>query len=167
MKTIAIITLGLLLVSCGKKTVHKNFYVENPYDNTENDSRLNDIEQRLDTLESSVAANISAMNDLGEELEQSQSDFTAVMDNLQEQIDEQVTQIAVLNGYNNIVEYLNPCNDGVGYDELLLRMSNGKVVAYFESGNNRFLSELIPNTFYQTTDSQHCVFRVDINGNLI
>lgn len=196
--TLSLLALGLL-ISCGKKTVHKDFYVENPYDNSENDTRFTDIEQRLNSLESSVAANVSAINGLSsslvvqqnsiialqEELEQADSELAETLqvlidtgtaaynslsssiDSIQSQLNGQVAQIAVLNGYNNIAEYLNPCGDGPGYDEVLIRMSNGKVVAYFESGNNRFLSELVPNTLYSTTDSQHCHFKVDIAGNLV
>ena len=66
-----------------------------------------------------------------------------------------------------IVEYLNPCNDGPGYDEILLKTASNKVIAYFENGGNRHLTILIPGMIYQTSDGQGCIFQVDSNGNLI
>jgi hypothetical protein len=67
------------------------------------------------------------------------------------------------NGVDAVVEIIDPCGDNPGqFDEVLLRLSTGELLAYFESGSNRFLS-LIGNGSYSTTDSQHCHFTVN-NG---
>jgi len=62
-------------------------------------------------------------------------------------------------GQDSIVEIIDPCGDGTGFDEVLLVLSSGEILAYFEQGNNRFLS-VIPDGNYQTTDAQRCNFSV-------
>lgn len=65
----------------------------------------------------------------------------------------------------NIVGVIDPCGDGPGFDEILLQMQNGQLVAYFETGGNRFLS-LLSNGNYRTTDQQSCNFSV-LNGAVL
>jgi hypothetical protein len=63
------------------------------------------------------------------------------------------------------VEYIDPCGTLAGsYNEVLMKTKSGKVIAYFESGGNRFLTILKPNTLYSTTDNQHCKFKIDNSG---
>jgi hypothetical protein len=67
------------------------------------------------------------------------------------------------NGTDSIAELIDPCGDNPGqFDEIILKLSTGELLVYFESGSNRFLS-LIDNGSYHTTDSQHCAFSVN-NG---
>lgn len=67
------------------------------------------------------------------------------------------------NGVDSIAQLIDPCGDNPGqFDEVLIRLSTGQLLAYFESGGNRFLS-LIGNGNYRTTDSQSCHFTVN-NG---
>jgi len=76
-------------------------------------------------------------------------------------------QVAVLEAQESVVELLDPCGDMPGqFDEVLLRTSSGKVVAYFEVGSKRFLSVLVPNQSYSTTDVQACSFSVNAQGQL-
>lgn len=76
-------------------------------------------------------------------------------------------QVAVLESQESIVELLDPCGDMPGqFDEVLLRTSSGKVVAYFEQGSKRFLSVLTPNQGYSTTDVQACSFSINAQGQL-
>lgn len=76
-------------------------------------------------------------------------------------------QVSVLQSNESIVELLDPCGDMPGqFDEVLLRTSSGKVIAYFETGSKRFLSVLTPNQSYSTTDVQGCAFSVNSNGEL-
>ena len=63
-------------------------------------------------------------------------------------------------GISAIYEIIDPCGDSEGYDEILLRLNDGQLMAYFENGNNRFLS-LLPPGLYITTDSQKCLFKVN------
>lgn len=68
-------------------------------------------------------------------------------------------------GNDAVAELIDPCGDGPGYDEVLIRYDSGELVAYFESGGKRFLS-VIGEGSYVTTDQQACNFSVDAEGNV-
>jgi hypothetical protein len=70
-------------------------------------------------------------------------------------------QVKILNDAGmTVVEVINPCGDQVGqYDEVLLKLSSGQVVAFFEQGTKRFLA-ILDNGTYRTTDQQSCVFKI-------
>lgn len=65
-------------------------------------------------------------------------------------------------GADAVVEIVDPCGDDPGeFDEVLLRLSTGDLLAYFEdSGGKRFLSLIGPGN-YMTTDKQSCPFTVN------
>lgn len=63
-----------------------------------------------------------------------------------------------------ISEIIDPCGDGAGFDEVILKLVNGKFMAYFQQGRYRFLGLLTDGT-YRTTDAQRCVFTI-ANGEL-
>jgi hypothetical protein len=146
----ALILLSLLtLASCGKKTYTKN--VENPFDNSGNEARLAELEARIAAVELSHSSLVNEMESTGVDL--------------QGQIDATLVTIATLQGAidaKSSVEYIDPCGDGAGFDEVILRVTTGgevKLIAYFEQGSQRFLSEL-PDGNYRTTDQQSCNFSV-------
>jgi len=60
---------------------------------------------------------------------------------------------------STIVRFIDPCGAHTGFDEVILQMSSGELVAYFEDGGKRFLTILDPGV-YQTTDAQKCIFKV-------
>jgi hypothetical protein len=63
----------------------------------------------------------------------------------------------------SIVAIIDPCGDMPGqFDEILIRLADNTLIAYFESGGNRFLSA-IPAGSYRTTDVQQCHFTVNAN----
>jgi len=63
----------------------------------------------------------------------------------------------------SVVELIDPCGDGNGFDEVILRMQNGELLAHYAGGNNlQFLTLLTPGN-YRTTDSQACNFTVHNN----
>ena len=69
----------------------------------------------------------------------------------------------------NITEVIDPCGDAIGIiDEVLLKLSNGQVLASFSENangkNTRF--SLIPTGSYVTTDGSNCHFTVDALGNV-
>lgn len=89
--------------------------------------------------------------------------------NLQTQSNNNSTMVATLQGYNNITELVDPCGDGVGYDEVLLRLSDGKLLASLSTSNNSTttrLSEVPPSdsTTYQVTDGTACNFKIPATG---
>jgi hypothetical protein len=67
------------------------------------------------------------------------------------------------------VGLLDPCGDAAGVvDEVLLKLSNGTVLASFSdnaNGKNTRFGVLAAGT-YQTTDNSGCTFSLDTGGNL-
>lgn len=62
---------------------------------------------------------------------------------------------------DSIVESIDPCGDDPNdLDEVLLITAGGDVIAYYQTGSNRFLTKLEPGN-YQTTDKQKCGFTVN------
>ncbi len=65
------------------------------------------------------------------------------------------------------VDVIIPCGNTVSYKEVLLRLSNGQVLASFSeniSGLNTRLS-LIPDGTYMNTDGSNCTFSISTSGN--
>lgn len=58
-----------------------------------------------------------------------------------------------------VTELIDPCGDQSGFDEVLLRLANGQLIAHFAQGSKQFLSSIGPGT-YQTTDGHACIFVV-------
>ena len=86
-----------------------------------------------------------------------------------------ISSATVCNGENapptpfSPVALLEPCGDAPGiYDEVLLRLSNGTVLASFSDNaagaNTRF--SLLGAGTYTTTDGDSCTFTLDSSGNL-
>ncbi len=65
-------------------------------------------------------------------------------------------------GEDAIVEVIDPCGDSPGVDEVLLRLADGRIAAWY-FGVGLFILE--PGT-YTTTDSQQCVFEVTADGHV-
>lgn len=110
----------------------------------------------LDSLEEDIVDLIEEQN------EDAQEEITTILeqqDATQDHINTITSEIAELQGYENIVEFIDPCGDGSGFDEVLLRTSSGQLVAYFQQGGNRFLTLLEPGN-YRTTDNQRCNFTI-------
>ena len=60
----------------------------------------------------------------------------------------------------SVTELIDPCGDSPGkYDEVLLRLANGTLLAHYADGAKQFLAVIGPGT-YVTTDYQSCVFTV-------
>ncbi len=83
--------------------------------------------------------------------------------------------VAILNGVDGIngtngadapvtpymvTEIVDVCGKQTTYDEVLLRLGNGQLVAHFASGADQFLTIIGPGS-YVTTDSTHCFFTVN------
>lgn len=73
-----------------------------------------------------------------------------------------------LDGQDGVsIEVIDPCGDDPNeFDEILLKLTDGTVIAYFkENGHLEFLSVLDEGN-YVTTDKQACEFSIDSNGNI-
>lgn len=65
-----------------------------------------------------------------------------------------------------VTEIIDPCGDGPGFDEVLLKLANGKIMAHYAGGGNlQFLTILSPGN-YTTTDASACRFNVDNNNRV-
>ena len=168
----ALILFSLLtLVSCGKD-LRRALGADHQAEIDRMNEKINDHEKRLSSLENTVSVGASEMAQIQAELDSLETSQTALADSLnaalktlQSGLKDAVADIAVLKGHDNIVKFIDPCGDGPGYDEVPLKTSSGKLIAYFEVGNKRFLS-VLSNDTYQTTDQQACVFRV-LNGEVL
>jgi hypothetical protein len=78
------------------------------------------------------------------------------------------TTAVVLNGIDgedappttySVVNIINPCGDSSGFDEVLLKLANGSLMAHYSHGNKQFLTLLTPGN-YATTDGESCNFTV-------
>lgn len=59
-----------------------------------------------------------------------------------------------------VTEVIDPCGKQATFDEVLLRMSNGDLLAHFANGNNQFLTTIGAGS-YSTTDGTNCYFTVN------
>lgn len=66
----------------------------------------------------------------------------------------------------SVVELIDPCGDEPNaFDEVLLRLANGQLMAHYSSDGLQFLTLLSPGN-YVTTDSQKCHFTIDSDMNV-
>lgn len=78
---------------------------------------------------------------------------------LQIQANTLMNQLAVLSTQEFDIDLIDPCGDGPGFDEVLIRTPT-KIIAYFEQGSHRAITSLGVG-FYQTTDPSKCNFTVN------
>jgi hypothetical protein len=64
-----------------------------------------------------------------------------------------------------VSEIVDPCGDGPGYDEVILRMENGVLMAHYADGVRQFLTVIGPGT-YATTDGTGCIFTITPTGEV-
>lgn len=102
----------------------------------------------VDYLESLIAAQLSLINSLS-------SNISTLQDN----VNDNNALLVELQTDESIDEFVDPCGDSPGFDEVLVRTRTGKLIAFFESGSQRFLSVLTPGS-YVTTDASSCHFVV-------
>lgn len=87
------------------------------------------------------------------------------------------TASVVLNGQNgtdgqnapptaySVVEVIDPCGKQAAFDEVLLKLANGQIMAHFASGAQQFLALIGPGS-YSTTDGTHCYFTITNEGTV-
>jgi hypothetical protein len=148
MKNLAIIIFLLSLISCGKQSD-----IDKLYDKTDdNKTDIVEINKRLDTLYNSL-----------DTLNTQVGDININQDNLTQIVNTTVQSVATLETNTTVKRTIDPCGDNPNqFDEILLELSDGTIIAYFESGSNRYLTTLTDGS-YRTTDSQACNFSI-VNG---
>lgn len=109
--------------------------------------------------------------DNGEEIRDLQSQIDELKNSFYDQpdyqalINELTVRVAELETHSPVIEIIDPCGDGVGFDEIIMRLNTGELIAYFQQGSHRFLASL-PEGEYQTTDQSKCRFSVDSTGSI-
>lgn len=126
-------------------------------------------QQLLFTAISNDMANLIATTNLATANQQAQyMDMQNHLTALQVQLNAMIVQIAILEGYTNVVAILDPCGDSPSaIDEVLLQLSDGTILASF-SGNGSALSvrlAILPNGNYSTTDGTNC--QINIQNGII
>lgn len=163
MKILIKLTVLLALTSCGKVLSPQQLLNPN-YDQAKQDS-LDDLKDRVAILEKRLDNAYKSLDSLTYSID----NLEINQDQLEQAIALNLVDIAniesTLDGIgHSVTEIIDPCGDDVGeFDEVLLKMSNGDILAYFEQGNKRFLSTLPDNGNFITTDKQGCQFSM-VNG---
>lgn len=65
-------------------------------------------------------------------------------------------------GIDAVIEVIDPCGDGPGADEVLLRLSTGELVAWYQGLGLSVIGE----GMWVTSDQSRCVFTIDMAGNV-
>lgn len=181
MKYVTLLVLVSVLGACSLKDDVRR--LENRV--TDVESRLDELSQdlaNLDFLANSTVAQLQALESSVATFEPNiQAFINAQIAALQAQLatlessqEDTVLELAVLQNYVNVSEFVDPCgNNPSRYDELLLRYYVPATQSYVllasfsdnSSGKNTRLSEL-PQGTYQTTDGDNCTFTVGPNGTI-
>ena len=66
------------------------------------------------------------------------------------------------------VEVIDPCGaeSQIGFDEILLRLPDRTIIAYFKFDSYEHLTRLVPGHSYVTTDDTKCEFKIDEDGTI-
>lgn len=165
MKILTITALFLTLSSCGLQSQINDI-------RNRSENRYQEQDRRLDALEADMAAarsQLTTLNDTLSNEELESSGLQSLVTILQGQVSTALVQIAVLQGYNNIIEIKDPCGAQGAYNEVLLKLSNGKYLASFSenaNGKNTRFVVLTDGTF-RTTDGSGCYFTISDGGTVI
>lgn len=134
-------------------------------------NQINDINSDIANLQNTVTVNnntvqsqLAVLNNSLNSLTTNQTLLQNQINSVQANVTTLMAQMVNLQQNQSVTSIVDPCGDGPGFDEVLLKMSNGKYVAYFQQGNNRMLTVLQNNTTYQTTDQQGCTFSLNSTG---
>lgn len=69
-------------------------------------------------------------------------------------------------GQYSVKEIINPCSSQGDFDEILLKLENGQILAHYSDGPKQFLTLLKPRA-YTTTDGFACGFTINQNYEVV
>lgn len=166
---IALIALAIALAGCG---VVQNMSKQcggdlaqgcitlfGEYEGNSTDARLDQLELNMHNLELNMQQMHNQVNMLSIDVGLSE----VAIQVLQVQLNASLVQLTNLATGQRIMALLDCNGDGPGFDEVVLRLSNGTLMAYFEQSGRRFLSTLGPGS-YATTDAANCPFTINSAG---
>lgn len=130
-------------------------------------SEITDLQVVIDSLFNNQAAQSLLISDL-QTKQYEIVHLEAMINQLQAQLDTVQLKVTELEMEDNVIEMVDPCPSPLfeGYAEVLMKLSNGVYVAYFENGQKRHLTVLKENKLYKTTDDRSCKFKI-INGQVV
>ena len=140
------------------------FDVMNQINQTNSD--IANLQNTVTVNNNTVQSQLAVLNNSLNSLTTNQTLLQNQINSVQANVTTLMAQMVSIQQNQTVTAIVDPCGDGPGLDEVLLKMSNGKYVAYFENGGNRFLTVLQTNVTYQTTDNQHCNFIISSSGVL-
>jgi len=145
---------------------------ENIADNSDkiddNSNTNEDNSDKIDENTKKIAENEAKIDDLYDLLDglYLQLEYTdSSVEVLQSLIVANQVRLAGLESNKSVSKIIDPCGDFPNnYDEVILQLSSGEFIAYFESRGKRFLS-IIEDGNFTTTDRQRCRFTI-LDGEL-
>jgi len=134
------------------------------------ESELTNNYTLLYQLQNTVSSNYTYVQQMNATLNNSINNLQIQLNNQnnlingqQTQINNILSQLATLNGYNNITGFFNPCGDKSGkIDEVFIQLSSGEMLASFSDNGSALTTRfalLSPGSF-ETTDGTSCYFNV-------
>lgn len=147
---------GVIKEACHPTDLHCEFLFGR------HDARPQENADEILQLTNTINGLLGVISGLSAQAAANESQITA----LESMIYDVQADIAELEMHAYVTELIDPCGPSAGFDEVLIRLSSGELIAYFENGGKRFLTVLSPGN-YQTTDSQACVFTLDSSFNVI
>lgn len=157
MKNTTLVLALLTLVACGKHSHStKKVYIENPFDNSVNDTRLDDVETRLADLSLDIDDKLAEIEATRlEDLEANQE----AMNELEQELNNLVVRVVALETRKNVTS-IKFCNASTStYPEYGIKLDND-VFAVYWTGSQAFLTKLNPGSYTTTTGSQDCQFTI-------
>lgn len=142
-KVITVILASMVLSACGLQ------------------GQVNDLKGRVDRIEEQQRAVQVQISNVRDAMTTADDANKAA---LQQQLNNLMAQLAILQGYTMVTAVVNPCGSQSPYDEVILKLSNGTVLASLTTYSGVRFS-ILPNGSYTTTDGSNCHFNVN-NGSV-
>lgn len=131
-------------------------------------AQTNSMINMLNLLAQQQGADIASINQMLSDMHQ---DLATLEDKIayeQTRINGLAIDVANLGAQDAVIESVYPCGDAPNkFDEALLRTRSGKLIAYFESSGNRFLTELTQGTYRTTDYAPYCNFTVNAQKQIV
>jgi len=120
------------------------------------DDRSDELEDQVDVLNSQYGDLDLENNNLTVSIDL----IEAQMDELEADVLENKIAIAEEQSMAKVVALIDPCGPSGGFDEIIIELSNGDLVAYFRQNGSRQFLTILSDGQYRTTDAQRCRFEV-------
>lgn len=148
MKKLILIPMITLIAGCQvyDKCNFEKGYCKDFKEDSKQDASQNILIQELKDLITALRADLTQVSSNTSSLETDITNLTV--------------RVTELESESEVIELIDPCGDKPGkFDEIIMRLSDDTLVAYFEETGREFLTILVPGN-YQTTDAQRCNFTV-------